>query len=140
IESGNAGHAIVLLEGHAPELLGQGRMRLLSRWFAGLPKNALDRHPGLQLVELWALCLTRGAWDAMARLDASRLDTSPDQSGLAHVRALRPMLLATMDRYEEACAVGCDSLAHLPTGEPFANDVLANAMATVASVIGTRRQ
>jgi LuxR family maltose regulon positive regulatory protein len=140
IESGNAAHAIVLLERHARELLAQGRLRLLSRWFDALPRETLLAHPALQLAEIWALSFTRGAWDGMRLLEASGLESSEDESVLAHVRALRPLLLAMMDRYEEASELGRQSLAHLPTRDAFANDVLANVMATVVSVIGTRRE
>ncbi|VTU39949.1 LuxR C-terminal-related transcriptional regulator [Variovorax sp. PBL-E5] len=140
IEGMQNAHAIALLRAHAGELLAQGRMRLLARWFSALPADALAEHPELQLVHIWSVCFTRGAPEAMDMLERSGLSTSTAPALAPHVRALKPCLLAMMDRYEEAYPVGRRSLQFLPSVVPFADNVLANAMATIVSVMGEHDQ
>jgi LuxR family maltose regulon positive regulatory protein len=140
LESGETGLAVQLLEAHAAALLAQGRMRILSRWFAALPPTAFDGHPQLVAIRIWALCFTRGSREATALLEDSGIESDPDPQLKPHLLALKPLLLAMMDRYEEAYAAGRESLAHLPTGNAFADMVLANAMTTVAAVLGQQRQ
>jgi len=140
IEGGDAPLAIELLSQHAMDFLQQGRMRLLARWFAALPAAALASRPMLQVVSLWACTLTRGPWAAMAQLQQSDCAHSTDPAVRAHVDALQPMLLAMMDRVEEANTIGREHLARVPTGEPFADGVLCNAMAHVLGVLGEREQ
>ena len=140
IEGGDLPHATALLAQHASAFLAQGRMRLLARWFAALPAEPLRDRPMLQMVSLWASALTRGPWEALEQLHQSGCETSSDAAVRAHVHALRPMLLAMMDRVEEAAAIGRDHLARLPSGQPFADGVLCNAMAHVLGVLGERDQ
>lgn len=140
IEGGDFEHAVQLLTEHAPALLGQGRMRLLTRWFDTLPEDVLRDHLPLQAIRVWALNFTRGPWEAMELLDRSGLLTSGDAAVHPHVLALRPTLLAMMDRLEEALDVGRECLAHWPTGTAFADMVLANAMANVFAVMGQHAQ
>ena len=138
IEGGDMPHAITLLAAHAGSFLAQGRMRLLARWFAALPTALVRAQPMLQVVSLWACMLTRGPWDAMAQLHASGCADSPDPAVQAHVHALQPMLLAMMDRTDEASALGRAHLALGPSGQPFADSVLCNAMAHAMGVLGQR--
>ena len=140
IEGGDLPHATALLAQHASAFLEQGRMRLLARWFAALPAHPLRERPMLQMVALWASALTRGPWEALEQLRQSGCETSSDAAVRAHVNALRPMLLAMMDRVEEAAAIGREHLARLPSGQPFADGVLCNAMAHVLGVLGERDQ
>jgi LuxR family maltose regulon positive regulatory protein len=143
IEGGDMPHALHLLAPHAQQFLAQGRLRLLARWFAALPPALTAAHPMLQVVSLWATTLTRGPWDAMAQLHASGCEASTDPAVQAHVNALMPMLLAMMDRVDEAHAIGSRHLARLaqaPSGQPFADGVLGNAMAHVLSVMGERTE
>ncbi|WP_395702405.1 LuxR C-terminal-related transcriptional regulator [Aquabacterium sp.] len=140
IEGGDHPHALHLLGQHAETFLEQGRMRLLDRWFAALPAEPLRAWPRLQVVAVWARCLTHGPWEAMQLLEASGCLASEDPAVQAHVNAQRPMLLAMMDRHEEACAAGRDSLARLPTCRPFADGALCNAMAHAFSVMGEQHE
>ena len=140
IEGGDAPLAIELLASHALTFLEQGRMRLLARWFAALPAKAMADRPMLQVVSLWACTLTRGPWEAMAQLHQSGCENNTDPAVRAHVHALQPMLLAMMDRVEDALAIGREHLAQVPTGQPFADSVLCNAMAHVMGVLGEREQ
>jgi LuxR family maltose regulon positive regulatory protein len=140
IEGGDAPHAISLLAGHAMAFLEQGRMRLLARWFAAMPDAALADRPMLQVVSLWASNLTRGPWAAMEQLQRSGCASSADAAVRAHVNAMQPMLLAMMDRVEDAADLGREALARVPTGQPFADSVLCNVMAHVMGVLGERAQ
>lgn len=144
IEGGDAPHAISLLAPQAMAFLEQGRMRLLARWFAALHNEAgsaaLAEHPMLQVVSLWASNLTRGPWAAMEQLQQSGCATSADAAVRAHVNALQPMLLAMMDRVEDAADLGREALTRVPTGQPFADGVLCNVMAHVMGVLGERAQ
>ena len=136
IDGGDYPHALSLLVQHAEAFLAQGRMRLLARWFSVVPEAALRAHPLLEVVAVWSACFTQGPWEAMARLDRSGAGRSDDAVVRAHENALRPLLLAMMDRYEDAYAAGRQNLARLPTSRPFADSVLTNAMASVVSVMG----
>lgn len=129
-------HALRLLSLHADDLLGQGRMRLLRRWFASLPEEVLEPYPLLQTAYMWALCFTRGPWEAMELLERMECRKTNDSDVSAHVLALRPVLLSMMDRYEEAVEVGRERLLRLPKGKSFPNAVMTNAMAYVFSVTG----
>jgi LuxR family transcriptional regulator, maltose regulon positive regulatory protein len=136
LDGGDFGHVIELLSAHAPALLGQGRMRLLTRWFDALPEEVLRDHLPLQAIRLWALAFTRGPWEAMDLLDGSALLETRDPAVRAHVLALRPTLLGMMDRFEEALEVGLGCLADWPTGLALADMMLANAMANAFAVQG----
>ncbi|MDM0086558.1 MULTISPECIES: LuxR C-terminal-related transcriptional regulator [unclassified Variovorax] len=140
IEGGDHPHALTLLDSYAEEFLEQGRMRMLSRWFSAIPEHQLRAHPFLQLIALWAACFTYGPWDAMKKLEQSGCA----ESGIPEVRAsahtLTPLLLAMQDRYDEAYEAGRESLARLPTGLPFADSALLNAMANIISVVGDQHE
>jgi len=140
IEGGDHPHALDLLERHAQRFLDEGRMRLLARWFAAVPYEALRTRPTLQAVAVWAALFTRGPIAAEGELQRAGLAASSDPAVAAHVNAQAPLLLAMQDRYEEAQAAGQASLARLPSGNAFADSVLRNAMAHVFSVMGDRRQ
>lgn len=140
IEGGDHPHALDLLERHAELLLEQGRMRLLDRWFAAVPREQLLRRPLLEVLAIWAECFTHGAWKAMARLEASGCLDSDDPGVLAYAHSILPVLLAMMDRDEEAYPVGAERLARLPSTKRFADTVLLNAMAYIVSVTGDRRE
>ena len=139
IEGGDHPHALGLLERHAPMLLEAGRMRLLDRWFSAIPEGLLCRHLHLAAIAVWARCFTQGPWRAMEWLDRSGILDSKDSVVQAHLQAQRPVLLAMMDRYDEAQAAGEASFAHLSAGQTFANSTLFNAMAHIVSVVGDRR-
>ncbi|MES2532230.1 MAG: helix-turn-helix transcriptional regulator, partial [Pseudomonadota bacterium] len=140
IEGGDHPHALHLLESQAETLLEQGRMRLLDRWCSAIPPDLLREKPLMQLVAVWARCFTQGPWTAMEWLQASGCADSPAPGVQAHVRALLPILLAMMDRYDDAHQAGREGLQHLPTGNAFADSVLLNAMAHIVSVAGARQE
>ncbi|WP_218508852.1 LuxR C-terminal-related transcriptional regulator [Variovorax sp. dw_308] len=140
IEGGDHPHALTLLATWAGQFLEQGRMRMLSRWFAAIPARQLRAQPMLQLIALWAACFTRGPWDAMRKLEQSGCTDSTIAEVRAGAHTLYPLLLAMQDRYDEAYAAGRDALARLPTGIPFADSALLNAMANVLAVMGDQHE
>jgi len=140
IEGGDPPLAVQLLERHALPLLEAGRMRLLDRWFCALPEALLRCHPTLGVIAVWARCFTQGPWKAMEWLDRSGVAESEAGVVQAHLQAQRPVLLAMMDRYDEALSAGEVGLARLPTGQAFADCALFNAMAYIVSVVGDRRE
>ncbi len=140
IEGGDHPYALQLLEHNAGALLEQGRMRLLDRWFSAIPPDLLSKRPLLQVIAVWARCFSQGPWTAMQWLEQSGCITSPEPAVQAHVRALLPVLLAMMDRYDEAHEAGREGIRHLPSGHSFVDSVLLNAMAHIVSVAGERQE
>lgn len=133
-------HALALLSQHGEQLLEQGRMRMLTRWFAVIPEESLRDLPLLQVVRVWALCFTRGPWEAMALLESSGCASSDDPVVRAYVLSLRPAMFAMMDRNEEAYRVGTEALSHVPLARPFADSALANEMAYVFCFMGQHQE
>lgn len=140
IDGGDHPHALNLLALHGERFLEQGRMRLLARWFAAVPVALLQQQPRLMAIAVWADAFTHGPWQAMRELEQAGLQHSDDPLVRGHVNALQPLLLAMMDRHEQADEAGRASLARLPTASPFADSVLLNAMAHVLSVMGEQTE
>jgi len=140
IEGGDHPHALHLLEQHAHALLEQGRMRLLDRWFSAIPPQLLRERPLMQVIAVWARCFSQGPWTAMEWLQTSGCQQSSDALVQAHVRALLPVLLGMIDRYEDAHAAGRAGIARLPSGNAFVDSVTLNAMAHIVSVAGERHE
>lgn len=140
LEGSDFARAVTLLEKFALPLLAQGRMRLLSRWFSALPESVLRDHPILIATRIWAVNFTHGPWEAMELFEASGLQETDDPTVRPHVLALRPVLLAMMDRFDEALEVGRKCLAHCPTGSAFVDMMLANVMANQFAVAGQRAE
>jgi LuxR family maltose regulon positive regulatory protein len=135
VAAGDVERALALLERHGGQLLSQGRMRLLWRWFERLPADLAGR-PALLAIKVWAACGVRGAEEARALLGGSGLENVPDPQVRASARAVVPLILAMEDRYEEAWRTGRESLRHIPSGNAFADTVLANTMSTVFAAMG----
>jgi len=140
IEGGDFPHAMSLLDSHADAFLEQGRMRLLSRWFASMPPTQRQQRPHLEMIAIWAANFTRGPWVAMEMLEHSGASNSDDPYLRANANGMRPMLLAMQDRNEESLAVGREALRQLPTGYQFADTTLLNAMAHTLAVMGDQRE
>ncbi|MBC7729379.1 MAG: hypothetical protein H7242_17570, partial [Microbacteriaceae bacterium] len=96
LEGGNYEHAVGMLSQHGESLLEGGRMRLLARWFAAIPEPYTRGAALLHVIHIWAICLSRGPWEAMALLEQPGFSATEDPKVLAHVLALRPMILAMM--------------------------------------------
>lgn len=136
IAGGDVDKALHVLQREAISLLMDGRLRLLVRWFDALPSAALQQHPLLQVSYLWAVCFTRGPQAGLALMRATGIERSEDPDVKVHVAALQATMLALLDRWEEAHAVGTRSLHLLPSLSAFANSGLVNATAISATVLG----
>jgi LuxR family transcriptional regulator, maltose regulon positive regulatory protein len=140
IEGGDFPHAMTLLDSHADAFLEQGRMRLLSRWFASIPLSQRQQHPRLEMIAIWASCFTRGPWEAMEMLERSGARDSDDPYLRANANCMLPVLLAMQDDQEQSLAVGRKALLQLPTGHQFADTTLLNTMSNNLAVLGDQRE
>jgi len=135
LASGDMALALPLLAEQAQTLLDQGRFALLTQWLDPLPQAVLATFPRLQLVHAWAVTLTRGAGEALKlleRLQVSRL--SPED--MAHLLALRPLLLGMMDRIRESDEAIQEAVAHPHAGDRFSQGILAISKATLIMMKG----
>ncbi|MEO8298934.1 MAG: LuxR C-terminal-related transcriptional regulator [Burkholderiales bacterium] len=128
--------ALAMLDLHAPELLSQGRMRLLDRWFSALPGECMTQHPRLQAIQLWAMAYTQDAERASQWLSRSGLEHTDDAELRSYILPLRPLLLAMRDCIEEALDVGLACLARLPTTSTFADAALTSMVAAMHAGLG----
>ncbi|QQX88029.1 LuxR family transcriptional regulator [Cupriavidus necator] len=133
--AGALAHALPLLDGAADDLLAQGRMRLLTRWLEAVPAEELARWPKLQIARVWAVSFTRGPAEAIALLQQIPTEGAAGDL-LAHIRALRHMLLNMMDRFDDARAFARNELPPLPMGYAFPDAILGTSMARLAAVAG----
>ncbi|WP_116358135.1 LuxR C-terminal-related transcriptional regulator [Cupriavidus taiwanensis] len=133
--AGALAHALQLLDGAADDLLAQGRMRLLTRWLEAVPADELARLPKLQIARVWAVSFTRGPAEAIGLLQQIPTEGAAGDL-LAHIRALRHMLLNMMDRFDDARAFARNELPPLPMGYAFPDAILATSMARLAAVAG----
>ncbi|CAM3837926.1 HTH-type transcriptional regulator MalT [Pseudomonas reidholzensis] len=131
--------ALNLLEAHAEALLEQGRMRLLSRWFAAVPQALGRARPVLYMVSIWATAFTEGAHQALHRLNGIDWRSSADPRVRHHGGALYPTLLGMQDRCEEALREGMNTLEGMQAGHGFASATLLNAIAHQTLIIGHAR-
>ncbi|MDF0750836.1 LuxR C-terminal-related transcriptional regulator [Marinobacter sp. 71-i] len=136
IAGGHTQPAVTLLRNQALQLLTQGRLQLLARWFDALPPSALVGSPLLEVTYAWTLGYTRGPQAAIVLLKATGLTDSNDPEIRVHVAALQATLLIMMDRWEDAYAAGRRSLAALPSPSAYADTALVNVLAAAATVLG----
>ncbi|KQT09704.1 LuxR C-terminal-related transcriptional regulator [Ramlibacter sp. Leaf400] len=136
IAAGAVDEAFGVLQHQAMPLLMQGRLRLLTRWFDALPQDRLKEHPLLQVTYLWSTCFTRGPQASLAMMRTAGLEHSTDPEVKVHVAALQASMLALLDQWEEAHAIGSRSLHLLPSTSVFANAALVNVTANGAAMLG----
>ncbi|WP_323122950.1 LuxR C-terminal-related transcriptional regulator [Burkholderia alba] len=135
IEGGDLLHAASLLVRHVEFFIEHGRLRLLARWLAALPSQLVAGEPLLRVAAIWADCFTRGPSQALARLEASACEHSDLPAVRSHAAALRPLLLAMMDRFDEALAAGRQSIERWPGERGFAATVRTNTLACVRALV-----
>lgn len=140
LESGDFEQVLPLMATHCPELLAQGRLRLLAKWFSKLPADSLSSYPVVKTIQLWTICLSKGPTEAMAELEKSGLAPSTDGQVWPHVAALRPAMFSMMDRVDDAYLVGRELLSRLPSGNAWADGALINTMSSVFCQVGESAQ
>lgn len=136
LAGGDHEHALRLLAEHAEDLLGQGRMRLLQRWFPSVPAKQLAHNPLLQVIYVWSVCLTQGAVAAATLLEQLGCQDSEDAAVHSHLVALRQLILSSTDRYEEAVTYGRDTLCLQAGGKSFADSINTNMLGYCHFVVG----
>ena len=139
IAGGDYPHAAKLLASRGMKLLIDGRLRLLSRWFAVLPIEELAKQPMLIPIRLWATTFTQGASEASRQLEMVA-DFWPglEESANVHLAALKCTWLFMMDKPTEAGVVGMQALSNIPTSETYADNVVSVSMAILLVQDGKR--
>jgi LuxR family maltose regulon positive regulatory protein len=140
LASADLDYALPLLSLHADQLLADGRVRLLSRWLDAVPEEQLEAYPRLRAVHAWSMIFTRGPREAMLLLEAMERASIADSDTVAHLLALRPVMLHMMDLCEAAWSVGTENLKHLPPGRSYPRNVLNNVTANTALTLGKHAQ
>ncbi|WP_089342376.1 LuxR C-terminal-related transcriptional regulator [Burkholderia singularis] len=138
IDGGDLAHATSLLVRHVESFIEQGRLRLLARWLTALPDHLIANEPLLLVAAIWADCFSHGPAQALARLEASACERSTVPAVQDHAAALRPLLLAMMDRFDEALAAGRHSLRQARNSADehgFATILLTNTMACIHALV-----
>ncbi|MES2148967.1 MAG: LuxR C-terminal-related transcriptional regulator [Pseudomonadota bacterium] len=136
LASGSLEHALELLDQHGEQLLEQGRVGQLSRWFAAIPAPMLNGLPMVQVVRIWAVCYTRGQLEALPLLEALGSADAGNPDVRAHMLALRTSLLVMADRMDEAAKIGAAAMLELPFSRPYAESTLVICMALIHSSMG----
>ena len=136
IDGGDLDGAVAVLAQVAMDLLCEGRLRMLGRWFDRIPAAALAAHPLLQAVKIWSLCFLQGPQAATAMLAATGLAGRDDPAIRMHVAALRMVTASQLDQWDEAYAEGRAAMARLPSGAAFADTYVVNALASTAIMLG----
>lgn len=127
--------ALRLLAEHSNSLLFDGRFHFLARSLERVPEGALDSTPALRITQVWALTFTHNSAEALRRLDALESADRLGQPALPvemrqELDALRPYILAILDRHEEGCWLGEEALKLDWSRESFAYNLLATIVAT----------
>jgi LuxR family maltose regulon positive regulatory protein len=138
IEAGEYAVAADLLAQHAISLLADGRFRLLARWFKRLPTDLIRKHPDLIVVEIWVACYTAGPEQANALLQQSDYENANDEAVQKYILPLRPLILAMMDRVEDAHIAAKKILTRFSETPDFTEKVAFYTCAFMAFIIGYR--
>ena len=139
LAGGDYPYAAELMSNQAMGLLSEGRLKLLSRWFAALPALALRRHPRLIFVQLWTTTFTQGPNQAMRQFERIGDDwMAQEDAAKSQIPALRCTWLMMLDRPDEAHTAGLQALTQLPTTEAYADSVLSVSMAILLGQDGQR--
>jgi LuxR family maltose regulon positive regulatory protein len=138
IEAGDYEVACELLASHATSLLADGRFRLLARWFKRLPAEVIRLDPYLMIAEIWAACYTVGPEQAEILLQASALENTDNRELQKFILPLRPLLLAMMDRIEDAHAAAKRILSTISEPSDFTEKVIFFVCAMMAFIAGYR--
>ncbi len=131
LASGQIDYTLTLLTANVENLLFHGRFRLLTRWLEALPEETMRLQPRLAIARIWALTFTRRSLEALHLLDSLEARSAPIGRGLAwEINALRPYILATLDRHEEGLWLAEEALRASSPPDSFAYNILITMIAT----------
>ncbi len=140
IEANQWESAVQLINNSAEELLQAGRMQLLGRWFQHLPLRTWRHDPYLTLIAVWAVCFTRGPFEAEELHGSISLENMHEPKLLTHYVAQQSTLLVMQDRLEEAYAAGMLAHTKITFDGSFASHVFANQMAYICRLMGDNQE
>ncbi len=127
--------AISLLSDHLPQLLNDGRLRLIQGYLEMLPQSVFEQQEYLKLVNVWCAAFTKGPSEALNLLEDVN-SQQLNEENQADLIVLRPMLLAMMDRIDEAHELAVESLPKVVAKHHFASTMLAQALTQTSIIIG----
>lgn len=132
LASGMTEYALSLIAFRSDSLLFDGRFRLLARWLDALPSESLRLKPRLRLAHIWALTFTRRGTEALRRLEELDSDKAAltDDGVSNEVDALRPYILAILDRHEEGFWLAEEVLHTIVQRDSFCYAILSTTLAT----------
>ena len=136
LQSGDLSYALPLLQQQAEKLLGQGRLRLLTRWIDPLPTEALKDFPRIRMAHAWAVNFTRGAHNALTMIEGISDDHLGDPEAIAMLRALRSMAFGMSDRVDECFVLCRENLPLIPESSTYAHGMMAQTMANTCMIMG----
>jgi LuxR family maltose regulon positive regulatory protein len=140
ITGGDIEGALSLIEQEVEELLGNGRLRLLSHWLEALPPATLEARPRLRLVHAWAVLLTRGPREGLVIADAMEGQVLGAPKAEAELLALRPMLLGMNDDIEAAHTLALERLPIIDPAYGFARSMILQTLANTHMMFGRFRE
>ncbi|MEN9379237.1 MAG: hypothetical protein RJB15_915 [Pseudomonadota bacterium] len=140
IEANQYDFAVQLINNSAEELLQAGRMQLLARWFQHLPSRTWCHDTYLSLIAVWAVCFTRGHFEAEEIHNGISLEKIQETRLLSHYYAQQSTLLVMQDRLEEAYEVGMIAYTKITLDGSFASLIFANQMAYICRLMGENQE
>lgn len=132
LASGATDYALSLIVSRVTGLLFQGRFRLLARWLDSMPVEAIRAKPRLRIAHIWTSIFTRRSTEALERLNAlgnDNSDAGADESLANEINAIRPYILATLDRHSEGYWLAEDVIRNKTPSNGFAHFLLATTLA-----------
>lgn len=120
--AGNDEAAMRLIEKISPDLLAQGRARLLLRWLDQLPVDSVRGHRALTLS--WALGLSRRYGEVQQHLSTLARADAVSTEQRREIQAIRAVSLAMVDRTHESLALVQQEEGALEPTHPMRQQVM----------------
>lgn len=135
LQAGDFAAGVALLRRHGYDLLQQGQLRRLTRWFATLPESLLATAPDLLLMQAWAACFTQSPAAARQILAHTALETPENAALAAEAACLWPMIRAMEDDFAGAETAGLQAEALLADASRYARTTTRILMANVRATL-----
>ncbi|UVE16005.1 LuxR C-terminal-related transcriptional regulator [Pseudomonas sp. LS44] len=120
------------LEPILDQLIDEGRLRTLARWFDQLPAAAVARRPRLALVQAWIRVLEQRYQDTLQLIDRQAFSLESE--------SLRCLLLVFTDQFEAAHSACLQHIERLPPGDSLHHGLLAISLAYCQIGLGEHGQ
>lgn len=132
LQAGRQDDAIAQIARCADTLLGDGRVRLLARWFDQVRDRLPGADPRVRLGDAWTLLLNRRydeAVNAVQRIVDDSAANGARDALLLQAETLRCVLYAMTDRIDACCRTGLPHLARISPDDTFQYCMLTNSLA-----------